>query len=115
MANERRALQAALANLARTMEETQRALSDANLTYGTLHARIADKVPVVEAFSDMAMPWADVTKQLDELERARHRVRTAVFALGLSEGMTIGQLGRLYGFSRQLAARIAAEVRRNGP
>ena len=64
-----------------------------------------------KAFSDMAMPWAQVTTQLAELERIRHRVRTAVFALGLSEGMTIGELGRLYGFSRQLAARVAREVR----
>ena len=111
MANERRALQSALASLERTMATSQQVLEEAGTTYGTLRNRISDKVPVADAFSDMAMPWAEVTRQLDELERARHRVRTAVFALGLSEGMTIGQLGRLYGFSRQLAARIAAEVR----
>ncbi|HTU38263.1 MAG TPA: hypothetical protein VMF35_09605 [Acidimicrobiales bacterium] len=111
MANERRALQSALANLERTMAKTQQVLSEAGATYGALRARVSDKVPVADAFSDMAMPWAAVAAQLGELERARHRVRTAVFALGLAEGMTIGELGRLYGFSRQLAARIAAEVR----
>jgi hypothetical protein len=63
----------------------------------------------------MAMPWAGVARQLDELEAARHKVRTALFALGLSEGMTISELGRLYGFSRQLAARIAREARGTGP
>ena len=97
------------------MDRTQQVLTEASATYGNLRERVADKIPVAEAFCDMAMPWADVTAQLDELERARHRVRTAVFALGLSEGMTIGELGRLYGFSRQLAARVAAEVRRATP
>ena len=114
MANERRALQLALSDLEQSMELTQRVLADAGSTYGTLRSRVAGKVPVAEAFSDMAMPWSEVARQLDDLERARHRVRQAVFALGLSEGMTIGDLGRLYGFSRQLAARIAREVR-EGP
>ena len=111
MGTERRALQSALADLEKTMERTQLALAEAGSTYATLRTRVAKKVPVAEAFSDMAMPWSDVARQLDALERARHRVRQGVFALGLSEGMTIGDLGRLYGFSRQLAARIAREVR----
>ena len=104
-------MQSALSNLERTIDTTQQVLTQAGGTYETLRARAAERVPVVEAFSDMAMPWADVTAHLAELERARHRVRTAVFALGLAEGMTIGELGRLYGFSKQLAARVAAEVR----
>jgi hypothetical protein len=115
MGTERRKVQSALADLDQTMKRTQQVLADAGSTYGTLRARVAEKVPVAEAFSDMAMPWSDIARQLDELERARHRVRTAVFALGLSEGMTIAELGRLYGFSRQLAARIAREVREGQP
>ena len=111
MDRERRALQLALSDLEQTMERTQRVLADAGSTYDMLRTRVAKKVPVAEAFSNMAMPWSEVARQLDELERARHRVRQAVFALGLSEGMTIGDLGRIYGFSRQLAARIAREVR----
>ena len=111
MGTERRALQSALSDLEKAMARTQRVLADAGSTYGTLHTRVAKKIPVAEAFSDMAMPWSEVARQLDELERARHRVRQAVFALGLSEGMTISDLGRLYGFSRQLAARIARELR----
>lgn len=111
MGDERRALQRAVSDLEQTMERTQRVLADAGSTYGTLRTRIAKKVPVAEAFSDMAMPWADVARQLDELEQARRRVRQAVFTLGLSEGMTIGDLGRTYGFSRQLAARIARQAR----
>ena len=104
-------LLSALTALERVMADTQAVLSAAAGTYHTLGARIEERIPVAEAFSDMAMPWAEVARQLDELERARHRVRTAVFALGLSEGMSIGELGRLYGFSKQLAARVAREAR----
>ena len=71
MGTERRALQSALADLEKTMERTQRVLAEAGATYGTLRTRVAKKVPVADAFSDMAMPWSDVAGQLDELERAR--------------------------------------------
>jgi hypothetical protein len=111
MARERQKLQKALADLEAIMDQTQEVLAEAGATYDTLRIRIAKKVPIAEAFADMAMPWAGVAQQLDELESARHKVRTAVFALGLAEDMSISELGRLYGFSRQLAARIAREVR----
>lgn len=113
MDDERSELLLALTDLEQTMAETQVVLEAAAGTYGTLRSRIDERIPVAEAFPDMAMPWAQVARQLDVLERARHRTRTAVFALGLSEGMSIGELGRLYGFSRQLAARVAREVREN--
>jgi hypothetical protein len=48
---------------------------------------------------------------LKQLEEARHKTRTAIFALGLQEGLSIGELGRMYGFSRQLAQRFAKEAR----
>jgi hypothetical protein len=35
----------------------------------------------------------------------------ATFRIGLDEGMSIGELSRIYGFSRQRAARYAAEAR----
>ena len=35
----------------------------------------------------------------------------AVFAVALEDGMSIGELGRIYGFSRQRAARYAKEAR----
>ena len=52
-----------------------------------------------------------VNEALDEVERARHEARRATFALGLQQGMSIGELGRAWGFSRQLAARYAKEVK----
>ncbi len=48
---------------------------------------------------------------LKSVEEARHQMRLRIFAEGLSDGMTIGELGRIFGFSRQLAARYAKETR----
>jgi hypothetical protein len=52
----------------------------------------------------------ELTDALDEFERCRHRTRLALTRAGLDEGMTIGELGRAWGFSRQLAARYAREA-----
>jgi hypothetical protein len=48
---------------------------------------------------------------LNAAEKARHDARLMVFAAGLEEGMSIGELGRMFGFSRQLASRYAKEAR----
>jgi hypothetical protein len=45
---------------------------------------------------------------------ARHQVRLGVIGLCLDSGMSIGDVGRLYGFSRQMASRYAKEVRCDG-
>lgn len=54
---------------------------------------------------------AAVDQELKKLESVRHRNRLAVFSLGLAEGLSIGELSRLYGFSRQLGQRFAHEAR----
>ena len=68
---------------------------------------------VREVFS--SIPTGDMrlslTQAMAEVEAGRHKVRRLVFARGLQEGMSIGELGRLWGFSRQLAARYAKEAR----
>ncbi len=48
---------------------------------------------------------------LNAVEAARHDMRLRIFRVGLEEGITIGELGRAFGFSRQLASRIAKEAR----
>lgn len=48
---------------------------------------------------------------LEAVEKARHEARLTIFAMGLEQGMSIGELGRVFGFSRQLAARYAKEAR----
>ena len=52
-----------------------------------------------------------LTEMLTSFNLVRHRSRLALFAAGLAEGMTIGELGRVWGFSRQLASQCAREAR----
>lgn len=62
-----------------------------------------------------AEPVVDYRPNLDEalarLERVRHAMLLRVFAVALEDGMSIGELARNYGFSRQLASRYAKEAR----
>ncbi len=58
----------------------------------------------------IASTRVSLTNTVAELERTRNQMRRACFRLGLEEGATISELGRLWGFSRQLASRIAREA-----
>ncbi len=53
----------------------------------------------------------ELTDSLDDFKYFRHRSRLSLTVAGLDEGMTIGQVGRAWGISRQLAARYAREAR----
>ena len=53
----------------------------------------------------------DVDDALTRLERARHQIVVTTFRVALEDGMTIGELSRNYGFSRQLGSRYAKEAR----
>ncbi len=57
---------------------------------------------------------AHANAALDALERHRHGARLSLIAAGLQEGMTVGEIGRAFGFSRQLAGRHAKEARARG-
>lgn len=52
-----------------------------------------------------------LTDALGSFDLARHNSRLTLFAAGLAEDMTIGELGRAWRFSRQLASRYAKEAR----
>ena len=52
-----------------------------------------------------------MNEALGAVEKARHHARLTIFAMGLEQGMSIGELARMFGFSRQLAARYAKEAR----
>jgi hypothetical protein len=55
-----------------------------------------------------------VKDALDALAAVRHELRLATILAGLEEGMTIGELGRSWGISRQLASRFTKEARGEG-
>jgi hypothetical protein len=69
--------------------------------------------PLSEALTDLhtAERRVHMTERLAEFDECRHRLRISITAAGLEEGMSIGDIGRAFGVSRQLAARFAKEVR----
>jgi hypothetical protein len=44
--------------------------------------------------------------RLRNFEDVRHRMRVACFRLSLADGLSIGEVARLWGVSRQLASRM---------
>ncbi|MBV8462263.1 MAG: hypothetical protein JO368_03145 [Acidimicrobiales bacterium] len=113
MDEERQELLDSIDECQRLVEELGPALRASRRYHRTFRSRIERGESVVDALT--AIPTGDLrrgmTQLMADIEAARHRVRRATIALGLEEGMSIGELGRLWGFSRQLAARYAKEVR----
>jgi hypothetical protein len=71
--------------------------------------------PAVSAGRGTGVPGhrRQVTESIDQFEASRHQLRLALFALGMAEGASIAEIGRVLGISRQLASRIAGEETRS--
>ena len=113
MGLERDELVAKLDELETALEDAEAMLEASRESNRAFRTSIAQGVPIREALAGQAIPdmLPSVTASLKKLEQMRHETRTAVFAVGLAEGLSIGEMGRLYGFSRQLAQRFAREAR----
>jgi DnaJ-domain-containing protein 1 len=72
--------------------------------------RGADMRTILDSI-DAGSARQDLSDALDELERSRHEVKLLIATEGLRQGMSIGEIGRAWGVSRQLAARYAKEAR----
>jgi hypothetical protein len=58
---------------------------------------------------------ASFSDRLNDIERARAASRISMWRLQLSEGSTIADIARAWGFSRQLVSRALAGRARTGP
>jgi hypothetical protein len=100
------ALADALAELRKTTQATERLIRQALKRYAE------DDTPIAATLA-LTTP-SDTRRSMNEalgvVESARHQMRLTIFAVGLDAGMSIGELGRAFGFSRQLAARYAKEA-----
>ena len=78
-----------------------------------LQRRIEKGTPVSEAFAGLEIPARrrEMTEGLEFLEAASRRVRRATIALGATEGLSLGEMSRIWGLSRQLVTRLAKENR----
>lgn len=52
---------------------------------------------------------ADLVERLERFEEKRHRMRVACFRMSVTEGLSIGEIARVWGISRQLASRLVNE------
>ena len=114
--------EAAIAAIERTIEASQ-ALG-AQLRSGEAIGRkmiqkLESGVPIsgsVEAAGAVASDLRQNTNYLlAEYEHCRHEMRLAFIGPSLDEGMSIGEIGRTLGVSRQLAARLAKEAHCGSP
>jgi hypothetical protein len=53
---------------------------------------------------------SEITEAIDAFETTRREFRTAALALGLEQGLSASEVARAFGFSRQLASRLASEL-----
>jgi hypothetical protein len=71
--------------------------------------------PIYETVTATGSDPADLRQNtndlLDNFEHCRHEMRLAFIGPSLTDGVTIGQIGRDLGISRQLATRLAREAR----
>ena len=77
-----------------------------------LRRRIEKGTPVAEAFVGLDIPARrrEMTDGLSALEYASRNVRRATIALGATEGLSLGEMSRIWGLSRQLVTRLAKET-----
>jgi hypothetical protein len=104
----------------RMVERLLDALAELRTTTRTAESDVRRALKMAQKGSDLATAVVACnpagTRQamndaLNTVEVVRHQMRLKIFQIGLEEGMTIGELGRAFGFSRQLASRIAKEAR----
>ncbi len=76
-------------------------------------ADVDGQVPVGRALTEVrADSWrSTVTTAIQEFEVTRHRARLALVAMSLQDGMSIAEIARAWGVSRQLASRWVQECR----
>jgi hypothetical protein len=96
------ALEADLEALHQAQKHFQRA-------YRSLKRKLERGVPASRALASMDLPGLrdELAQEMVRIDEARQRLRTSLIKLCLEEGLPIGEVARLWGFSRQLAQRYA--------
>ena len=79
--------------------------------YRTLKRKLERGVPASRALASMDLPGLrdELAREMVRIDEARQRLRTSLIKLCLEEGLPIGEVARLWGFSRQLAQRYAKQ------
>jgi len=113
MEKERTVIVERIAVVIEASNKARRALREAETVYERFAHRIQNGSSVHDAFTTLRVGELrrDVHDNLEALEQARFETRQAIIALGVSEGLSPGELARMWGLSRQLINRIAKHGR----
>ena len=107
----------------RSMQRLVDALADARRSFREVEQSYQRALRKAERSGDvqsaLLSPQLGVWRQsvndaIDEIERQRREMRRCLFALAMSENYSIGEMGRMFGFSRQLASKYANELNDRG-
>jgi len=95
----------------REIQLLRHALSVSERNVEQLCAEVARGVPIHNVLRqlDITDRRFDLMERLTHFESARHRMRVTCFRRSLADGLSIGEIGRLWGISRQLAARLVRQ------
>jgi hypothetical protein len=86
--------------LRKSEQRTRRLLNQVDRGHSLASAAVASEPADLRRSFDDAM---------DGVTTLRHRARSLIFALAVEEGCSIGEVGRTWGISRQLASRYVRE------
>jgi hypothetical protein len=73
-----------------------------------LHRRMGVTATIKANQAELAR--RELTEALKEFEHQRHRTRVSIISAQLAQGDSIADVGRSWGFSRQLASKYAQEA-----
>jgi hypothetical protein len=85
-------------------------IDQATLRAGLDHLDSGMTIASVLKATDAGVRRQYLTLQLQAFEACRHRLRLSLSAAGIEEQMSIGELGRAFDVSRQLASRLVKEA-----
>lgn len=74
------------------------------------HLTGGGRVSEMNSLFDVSGVRTSLTARLNHVERARSISRLSLWRLQLTEGTTIAEIARLWGFSRQLVSRALADT-----
>ena len=117
MQADRDALLAALRDVQTTAAELREVLEHLETQDRAIIGDIERGTKASELFANTPIPYIghQLTERMAALEEARLRYRHLMVAICREEGLSIGEIARRWGFSRQLISRFAKGSRRSGP
>jgi len=91
--------------------QMRRAIDDSSAALSVLRRHVEDggsigEVPTIVAAQPLR---SEMSSAIDQLERSRHAAQRVLFTLLVEDGMSMADVGRVFGISRSLVSRLVHE------